>query len=169
MSFEESQDGCGSHLGYQKRMILAILNLYVTVMPPIKFRLNPSYCFEGDVNWRISRWQPSWIVERNNFSNSESPCCHNAFHQVSAQTILWFWRRCWKCEKLTRDGWWTDGPWTTGQAPGELINSTIYRQRTKPITDVYSRETIYNQKSNGLSPMHLPICTPTYETEQNIN
>ena len=38
MSFEEFQDGRhGSHLGYRNGMILAILNLCVTVMPPIKF------------------------------------------------------------------------------------------------------------------------------------
>ena len=38
MSFEEFQDGChGGHLGYQTGTILAILNLYVTVMPPINF------------------------------------------------------------------------------------------------------------------------------------
>ena len=49
--------------GYQNWMILAILNLYVTPMPPIKFRLNLTYGLGGDV-WRISRW-PSWISERN--------------------------------------------------------------------------------------------------------
>ena len=30
-------------------MILAILNLYVTVMPPIKFQLYPTYGLGGDV------------------------------------------------------------------------------------------------------------------------
>ena len=41
MSFEEFQDGGpGSHLGYRNGTILAILNLCVTVMPPIKFQLN---------------------------------------------------------------------------------------------------------------------------------
>ena len=30
----------GSHLGHQNRKILIILNLCVTVMPPIKFQLN---------------------------------------------------------------------------------------------------------------------------------
>ena len=62
MSFEEFQDG--SHFGYQNGMILGILNLYVTPMPPIKFRLNLTYGLGGDVVWRISRWppcQPSWI------------------------------------------------------------------------------------------------------------
>ena len=38
MSFEEFQDGHhGGHLAYQNETILAILNLCVTVMPPIKF------------------------------------------------------------------------------------------------------------------------------------
>ena len=43
MSFEG-----GGHLGYRNRTILAILNLCVTVMPPIKFQLNPTYGL-GDV------------------------------------------------------------------------------------------------------------------------
>ena len=57
------------------RTILATLNLCVTVMPPIKFWLNPTFGCGGDVIWRISRWRlwrPSWILEWNNFSNSES-------------------------------------------------------------------------------------------------
>ena len=50
MSFEEFQD-CrhGGHLGYRNGTILAILNLYVTVMPPINFQLNPTYGLGGDV------------------------------------------------------------------------------------------------------------------------
>ena len=75
-------------------MILAILNLCVTVMLSIKFWLNPTYGLGGDVVWRISRWQPSWISEWNNFSNSESLCCSNASHQVLAQSHLRFRRRC---------------------------------------------------------------------------
>ena len=82
---------------YRNRMILAILNLCVIVTPPIKFQLNRTYSLEGDVVWRISRWlpwQPSWISESNDFSNSESLCCSNASHQVFAQSDLWFRRRC---------------------------------------------------------------------------
>ena len=44
MSFEEFQDGLHAcHLGYQNGTILVILNLCVTVMPPIKFQLNQTY------------------------------------------------------------------------------------------------------------------------------
>ena len=42
----------------------AILNLYVALMPPIKFQLNPTYGLGGDVIRRFSRrptWRPSWI------------------------------------------------------------------------------------------------------------
>ena len=50
MSFEEFQDGHnGGRLGYQNGTILAILNLCVTVMHPIKFWLNPTYGLGGDV------------------------------------------------------------------------------------------------------------------------
>ena len=37
------------HLGYQNETILAILNLYVAPMPPIKFWLNQTYGLGGDV------------------------------------------------------------------------------------------------------------------------
>ena len=91
------QDGChGGHLGYRNRTILTILNLYVTRMPPIKFQLNMTYGFEGDVVWRISRWPkrwPFWISEQNDSSNSESVCHWDASHQVLAQSDLRFWRR----------------------------------------------------------------------------
>ena len=50
-SFEEFQDGClGCHLGYRNGTILAILNLCVAVMLPIKFWLNPTYGMGGDVS-----------------------------------------------------------------------------------------------------------------------
>ena len=65
MSFEEFQDGHhGSHLGYQNRMIMAILNLCNAPMPPIKFQPNLTYSLGGDIIWRISTWplwRPSWI------------------------------------------------------------------------------------------------------------
>ena len=49
-SFEEFQDGhYGSHLGYQNGKILAILKLYNTPMPPIRFQLNLTYGLGGDV------------------------------------------------------------------------------------------------------------------------
>ena len=49
MSFEEFQDGhYASHLGYQNRTILAILKLYNTPLPPIKFRLNLTYGLGGE-------------------------------------------------------------------------------------------------------------------------
>ena len=40
------------------------------------------------------RWPPSWILELNNLSNSDSPGHPNTSHQVSAQSNFWFGRRC---------------------------------------------------------------------------
>ena len=85
MPFEEFQDSRhGCYLGYRDGSILAILNLYVAPMPPIKFRLNLTYGLGGDVVWRISRRPPSLISERNDFSNSES------LYHYDASTIK-FW------------------------------------------------------------------------------
>ena len=47
--------------------------------------------------WEMSfeePWQPSWISEWNNFSNSESLRLSDASHQASAQYDLRFGRRC---------------------------------------------------------------------------
>ena len=50
MRFEDFQDG---HLGAisdsRPEQFSAILNLYVALMPPIKFRFNPHYGLGGDV------------------------------------------------------------------------------------------------------------------------
>ena len=50
MAFEKFQDGrhC-DRLGYRNGTILAILNFYVAPMPLIKFRLNLTYGFGGDI------------------------------------------------------------------------------------------------------------------------
>ena len=40
---------CGSHLGFQNRKILAILNLHLALMFPIKFQLNLTHGLGGDV------------------------------------------------------------------------------------------------------------------------
>ena len=56
---------------------------------------SPTCGLGGDVVSRVSRWpswQPFWILELNNYSNSESLCPSNASHQVSAQSDLWFGR-----------------------------------------------------------------------------
>ena len=51
MSLEDFQNGRhGGYLRYLKRPNgLAILILYVALMPPIKFWLNPTYGLGGDV------------------------------------------------------------------------------------------------------------------------
>ena len=90
MWFEEFQDG--ANLWYQNGTILAILNIYVALMPPIKLWLNPTYGLGGDSFEEFQR--PSWISGRNDFSNSESLCPSDASHQVSAQSNLRFRRRC---------------------------------------------------------------------------
>ena len=99
--FEDFQAGHhGGALGYWNETILAILNLYTALMPPIKFQFNPTYGLNrlgGDVVLRFSRWPiwlPSWILEQNDFSNSNSPCGLNTSHQVWALSDLGFRSRC---------------------------------------------------------------------------
>ena len=75
MWIENFQDGgCSDHLGYQNRTILWILNLHVTLMPPIKFQLNPTYSKEEIQDGHHGRH----FGYRNNFNNSESSCLPNA-------------------------------------------------------------------------------------------
>ena len=52
-------------------MILAIIDLQVTSILPIKFRVNGPFFSGGEVQNRFSRWQlwrPSCISNQNNFS-----------------------------------------------------------------------------------------------------
>ena len=84
MRFEDFQDGhLGDNLRYRNEMILAILNLYVALMPPIKFGLNTHFGMGDNVVLKILK-RPSWMLEWNKFSSSESLCLPNASHQVSA-------------------------------------------------------------------------------------
>ena len=97
ISFEEFQEDLhGGHLGCRNGKNLAVLNLHVSKMPPTKFQLNPTYCSRADVVSRFSSlppWQPSWILDWNQFSNSKSPCYPNASHQGWAQWDLPFQSR----------------------------------------------------------------------------
>ena len=97
VSYEEFQDGChGTHLGYW--------NWYLISMSPQ--RLAPTFSsiwitvLEKNDIWRFSRqpWWPSWISKRNDLSKSKSPCCPDAFHQVSTQSDLPFGSRY--CNKM---------------------------------------------------------------------
>ena len=96
MLFQDFQAGNhGSHLGYWKGTNLAILNLHITQMPPTKFGLNLTYRSRADMVWRFSRWppwRPSWILEWNDFSNSESLC--SPMPSIKFQlnpTFFFFW------------------------------------------------------------------------------
>ena len=97
MPFEEFQAGHrGGQLEYRNGMNLTVLNLHVFPMPPTKFHLNMTYHSRTDVVLIFSSWppwQPSWILVRNKFSNSKSPCHPNASDQVWAQSNLPFWNR----------------------------------------------------------------------------
>ena len=96
--FQDFQAGHhGGNLGSWNGTNLAILNFHVTPMPATKLGLNSTDRLGADMIWRFSRWsqwQPSWILEQNKFSSSESLCCSDASHQVSAQSNLRFGRRC---------------------------------------------------------------------------
>ena len=53
MWFEDFQEGRnGGHLGTRNRTILAILNLYIAPMPPVKFR--PEINFNSLIVWEMS-------------------------------------------------------------------------------------------------------------------
>ena len=77
-------------------MILAILNLHVTMMLPIMFLLNLTKGLGGYVVWKFSRWppwRPSWILEWEDFINSKSPwfgkiCDFKIFKMAAMEIIL---------------------------------------------------------------------------------
>ena len=101
MSFQNFQAGHhGDHLGSWNEFSNSKFPCHPHPHPPLsptKFRLNPTYRSGAYVVCRFSRWPqwwPSWILEQNDFSNSESLCCSDVSHQVSVQSDLQFGRRC---------------------------------------------------------------------------
>ena len=76
----------GSHLGYLIWTILAIFDVQVTPMLPIKFQVNRPLGSGEEANNRFSRWRPllpSWISDQNDFSYFLSTCHLDASYQVS--------------------------------------------------------------------------------------
>ena len=49
-------------------MILAIFDLQVTPMLPTKFQINWPFGSAEEAKNRFSRWRPSWIFYKNNFT-----------------------------------------------------------------------------------------------------
>ena len=63
------QDGCrGGQLGFSIEMIIAIFDLQVTLMLPTKFHVDWPFGSGEEAKNRFSKWQPSWISDRNYFS-----------------------------------------------------------------------------------------------------
>ena len=63
------QDGnCGGHLVFPIGTILAIFDLLVTSMILTKFQVNWPFDSGEEAKSRFSRWRPSWMSDRNDFS-----------------------------------------------------------------------------------------------------
>ena len=73
---------------------LVILNLYVTPMPPIKLRLNVTYCLGGDVVWRILHWNRR-IYAILNYHNTPLPPIMFKLNQTyrSVADVIWRFSR----------------------------------------------------------------------------
>ena len=69
-----------SHLGF-----LIDTYLQVTLVLPIKFGVNCPFGSGEEAKNRFSRWRPSWISDRNDFSYFWSTSHSDASYQVSSQ------------------------------------------------------------------------------------
>ena len=88
------QDGsCGSHVGFLIITILAIFALQIIPLLPTKFPVNWPFRSAEEVHNRFARWQPSWILDQNDFSCFWSISHPNTSYQVSSQLDFWFRRR----------------------------------------------------------------------------
>ena len=58
----------GGHLGFLIGTILATFDLQVTLMLPSKFGINWPFSSGEEAKNRFSRWRPSWISNRHDFS-----------------------------------------------------------------------------------------------------
>ena len=98
----------GGYLGFPIGTILAIFDLQVTLMLPSKFGVNWPFGSGEETKNRYSRWRPSWISHRHDFSYFWSTGHPDASYQVSSQ-LAQGWRRsrllkqynCWR--RMTDD------------------------------------------------------------------
>ena len=58
----------GGHLGFLIGTILASFELQVIPILPTRFRVNWPFVLGEEAKNKFSRWPPSWISDRNNFS-----------------------------------------------------------------------------------------------------
>ena len=82
----------GGHLGFPIGTILAIFDLQVTPMLPSKFGVNWPFGSGEEAKNRFSRWRPSWISDRHDFSYFCSTSHPNASKQVWSQLAFRFRR-----------------------------------------------------------------------------
>ena len=91
---QDFQDGhYGGYLRFPISMILAIFDLQVTLIIPTKFGVSWPFGSGNKVKNRFSRWLPSWISDRNDFSYFWSTSHPNASYQVSSKLAFGFRRR----------------------------------------------------------------------------
>ena len=67
IDFEDG--GHGGHLGFPIGTILAIFDLQITLMLPSKFGINWPFGSGEEAKNRFSRWRPSWMSDRHDFSS----------------------------------------------------------------------------------------------------
>ena len=58
----------GGHLGFPIGTILVTFDLQVTLILPSKFGVNWPFGSGEEAKNRFSRWRPSWISDRHEFS-----------------------------------------------------------------------------------------------------
>jgi hypothetical protein len=71
-------------------------------------------------------WQPCWISNQHQKQKSGSRPSNKHFWQVWFNSVLWFQRRRFKCEKLTDGRTLTHDKSSHGLWPGELIKLFDY-------------------------------------------
>ena len=106
LSFEEFQESRhGGHLGYRNGTILAILNLYVAPMPPIKFRLNPTQFGRRCrlKNFKMVAMAAAILDIGTKKTISAILNFHVATMPLTTQSNSWFWRDVENVKRRTTD------------------------------------------------------------------
>ena len=81
----------GGHLGFPIETSLALFDLQVTPMLPIKFRVSWPFGSGGEAKNIFSRWPPwraYWIFDRNDFGYFLSTNQTDVSYQISSQSAF---------------------------------------------------------------------------------
>ena len=112
---------------------------------PDKFRINWPFGSREEVQYRFSRWRPSWISNQNDFSYFRSTSHLDTSNEVSSQLSFWF--RIKSSKKIFNMAARATPPWISDQNDFSFFWSTNHPGTPYQVNWPFCSEEVQNRFS----------------------